>query len=155
MSCPFHEKFRKKKRRVFVSQQLQSEERVSCFCLLFLAAWGCWCCRVQLLSSPPASCILLHHVSEKKNTGSNLTRLSLRLCVCLHHWHLFHSAFLSPNTLIIRQYHIFCSAVKTVLRESALVSDDWTVDSTCGTSKTPQREINWKLNSLSNNDWYS
>lgn len=52
--------------------------------LVFLAAGGCCCSRAQLLSSPLAFCVLLHHASEIKDaavcdpSSFSLSRLCLR-----------------------------------------------------------------------------
>lgn len=104
VSCPFHKKFRQKKGECLCqsSCKVKTVSPVFGICLLFLAAGGCWCSRVQLLSSPPAFCFF----------AASCLRTESSLCECISD--SLHSAFLSPNILIIRRLHRFCSAVGLV-----------------------------------------
>lgn len=101
-----------------MSQQLQSEECLSCFLESVSYFWQLEaagaaeysCCHLPRLSA--FCCIMSQGRGEKKekkknNNESDLTRLPLRFCLSLT---LFRSAFLSPNTLIMLHLHVFSSA---------------------------------------------
>lgn len=74
---------KRKKCLCLSSCKAKRESPDSGVCLLFLAARGCWCSRVQLLSSPSAFCCIMPQKKKKKNTEANLTALSVCICICI------------------------------------------------------------------------
>lgn len=88
---------KRKKCLCLSSCKAKRESPDSGVCLLFLAARGCWCSRVQLLSSPSAFCCIMPQKKNKKEHWSQ-SNSSVSVHLHLHLWHSFTQHF-CPHTV--------------------------------------------------------